>query len=83
VLAWVLPSKVAAALNDEFHGSFVGRDPSEIDITLEVDRGCQHEAIACHASQSTDNPVLRRRLDLQGATESLRWLRRSRSDTVR
>ncbi len=75
VLAWTLPEAVAAALNDEFNAGFVGRAPSEIDIVLHVDREQQHRAIACHASQSNDNPVLRRRLVLQGDTESLRWLR--------
>ncbi len=75
VLAWTLPDSVASVLRDEFGAGFVGRHPSEIDIVLEVDRERQHRAIACHASQATDNPVLRRRLALQGSTESLRWLR--------
>lgn len=74
VLAWVLPISIATALNDEFGTSFVGRGPSEIDLVIEVDRALQHEAISCHASQSTDNPVLWRRLTLQGTAESLRWL---------
>jgi N-acetylglucosamine malate deacetylase 2 len=74
VLAWCLPTSIAAALNDEFGTAFVGREPHEIDLEIEVDRTLQHEAISCHASQSTDNPVLRRRLTLQGITESLRWL---------
>jgi len=76
VLAWTLPETVAAVLNEEFGAGFVGRAPSEIDVVLEVERERQHRAIACHASQSNDNPVLRRRLGLQGSTESLRWLRR-------
>ena len=74
VLAWALPMAIARALNHEFGTSFVGREPSEIDLVIEVDRALQHEAISCHASQSTDNPVLRRRLTLQGSAESLRWL---------
>jgi LmbE family N-acetylglucosaminyl deacetylase len=74
VLAWCLPSSIAATLNGEFSTSFTGREPSEIDLEIEVDRTLQHEAISCHASQSTDNPVLWRRLTLQGNTESLRWL---------
>ncbi len=80
VLAWTLPISVAAALNDEFGTCFVGREPSEIDLELEVDRGLQEEAISCHASQSTDNPVLRRRLTLQGTAESLRWLSRRHAE---
>ena len=74
VLAWALPSWIATALNTEFGTSFVGREPSEIDLVIEVDRALQHEAISCHASQSSDNPVLWRRLALQGTAESLRWL---------
>jgi LmbE family N-acetylglucosaminyl deacetylase len=74
VLAWVLPATVTSVLNREFDGGFIGRGPSEIDLVLDVDRDQQQRAIACHASQSSDNPVLRRRLALQGTTESLRWL---------
>lgn len=83
VLAWALPSAITAVLNDEFSAGFVGREPFEIDVKLEVDRTLQHEAISCHASQSSDNPVLRRRLALQGATESLRWLRAPDRSTAR
>lgn len=74
VLAWTLPSQVASALNDEFDAGFVGRQPDEIDVRITVDRRRQFAAIACHASQSATNPVLWRRLDLLGSTESLRWL---------
>ena len=74
VLAWCLPNSIAATLNGEFGTSFIGRDPSEIDLEIEVDRTLQHQAISCHASQSTENPVLWRRLALQGTVDSLRWL---------
>ncbi len=74
VLAWTLPSTIAESLNREFGTGFVGRDPSEIDLTIHVDRTLQHEAISRHASQSSDNPVLRRRLALQDSGESLIWL---------
>jgi LmbE family N-acetylglucosaminyl deacetylase len=74
VLAWCLPNSIAVVLNGEFGTSFLGREPSEIDLEIEVDRTLQHEAISCHASQSTDNLVLWRRLALQGSAESLRWL---------
>ena len=69
-----MPSSIAAELNGEFDTCFVGREPAEIDLVIEVDRRLQHEAISCHASQSADNPVLWRRLTLQGTAEFLRWL---------
>jgi LmbE family N-acetylglucosaminyl deacetylase len=76
VLAWTLPESVAAELRSQYGGGFLGRREGEIDAVLTVDRRRQLDAIGCHASQSNDNPVLWRRLDLLGATESLRWLRR-------
>jgi LmbE family N-acetylglucosaminyl deacetylase len=74
VLGWALPERVAARLNAEFGTTFVGRRPEEIDLTIVVDRHRQRRAIACHASQATDNPVLWRRLELLGDEEHLRWL---------
>ena len=74
VLGWALPEEVAAQLNAELGTSFLGRRPGELDLTVAVDRARQRTAITCHASQSTDNPVLWRRLDLLGNTEHLRWL---------
>lgn len=74
VLAWAIPDKVAQLLNDEFDTNFVGRRDDELDVTITVDRARQLDAIACHRSQSTDNPVLWRRLDLLGPTEHLRYL---------
>ena len=75
VLAWTLTDDIATQLNNEFAATFVGRSDNEIDLILEVDRTRQYEAIACHTSQSTDNPVLKRRLQLQGNRETLRWIR--------
>jgi N-acetylglucosamine malate deacetylase 2 len=75
VLAWVLRDDVALRLREEFSIPFVGRSPAEIDITLEVDRGEQLRAIARHRSQSAENRVLWRRLELQGTQESFCWLR--------
>ncbi len=75
VLAWCLPAGVAAALNDELGATFIGREPNDLDLVVRVDRCAQMRAIARHASQSTDNAVLRRRLELQGGAEWLRWLR--------
>ncbi|MHB8246802.1 MAG: PIG-L deacetylase family protein [Acidimicrobiales bacterium] len=74
VLAWALPQDVATQLNEELGTRFVGRAPDELDFAVVVDRDRQLEAIACHASQSGDNPVLWRRLELLGDSEHLRWL---------
>lgn len=74
VYAWAVDIGVAAALNAEFGTGFVGRDRSEIDMELRVDRTRQLQAIACHESQSQNNPVLRRRLELQRDIEYLRDL---------
>ena len=74
VLAWALRERVAVALNEEFSAGFVGRQDEELDFEISVGRTRQHQAIREHASQCTDNPVLVRRLSLQGAKESFRWL---------
>jgi hypothetical protein len=66
---------VALALNAELGTAFVGRNPAELDMTIEVDRSWQRRAIACHRSQAVDNVVLRRRLELLGSREVFRWLR--------
>jgi LmbE family N-acetylglucosaminyl deacetylase/uncharacterized OsmC-like protein len=75
VLAWGVPATVATSLNAEFSTAFVGRDGAVFDHALRVDRRRQRRAIACHASQSTDNPVLWHRLEMLGDTEYMRWLR--------
>ncbi len=74
VLAWAVPEQVASTLNAEHGTSFLGRRDDEVDLVVAADRHRQRQAITCHASQSVDNPVLWRRLELSGATESLRWL---------
>ena len=74
VLAWAMSDVVADALNREFSAGFVGRDARQIDLRTRVNRERQERAIACHVSQSHDNPVLRRRLALQGEWEVFRWL---------
>ncbi|HVC40890.1 MAG TPA: PIG-L deacetylase family protein [Candidatus Saccharimonadales bacterium] len=76
VVAWAIPEEVAAILNLEFGATFCGRPPSELDFHLPVDRAAQRDAIACHASQASDNPVLWRRIELLGDTEWLRMLNR-------
>ncbi len=70
VLLWALPGTVTDTLNTEFGTAFAGRPAGEL-TALRVDRARQWAAIACHASQSADNPVLRRRLELLGDTEHL------------
>lgn len=74
VLAWALPEEVAEALNQEFGTSFTGRAASQLDLVIVVDRTRQLRAVRRHASQSAGNPVLWRRLELQGDREALRWL---------
>lgn len=72
VLEWGIHPDVARALRCEFAAPFVALDgPDTIDVL--VDRAAQHAAIACHESQAHDNPVLRRRLQLQGHRERLRY----------
>jgi LmbE family N-acetylglucosaminyl deacetylase len=83
VLAWAVEQRVAASLNSEFGTSFVGRPADQIDCSVEVDRRRQLSAIACHASQAQDNPVLWRRLALQGNREVFRWLDRVGEDRGR
>jgi LmbE family N-acetylglucosaminyl deacetylase len=68
VIEWGVPPDVAVALNNELATSFVLAEGSD----HEVDRSAQMRAIRCHESQARDNPVLHRRLELQGARERLR-----------
>jgi LmbE family N-acetylglucosaminyl deacetylase len=75
VLGWTIRSEVAEVLRNEFGIPFVGRQSADIDLMLRLDRRRQLDAIACHRSQSQDNPVLWRRLQLQGAEECFHWLR--------
>ncbi len=75
VLAWAMAGDVAATLNEEFGTRFIGRDDAHVDVRTRVDRSRQQRAILRHETQATDNPVLRRRLTLQGDREVFRWLR--------
>ncbi|SRR6056297_96060 len=74
VLAWAIPRDVAQRLHHEFGAPFVGRADGEIDHVVTVDRTGQSAAMVCHGSQLADNPVPRRRLELQGDREFLREL---------
>lgn len=82
VLAWALPQRVTEVLNSEFSASFVGRRDEELDYFVTVERTRQLRAIDEHVSQATDNPVLGRRLEIQGNREAFRWLARPRGDDV-
>ena len=75
VLAWVLPDAICATLAGEGYAGFLGRPANEIDLALTVDRAAQLAAVECHPSQAVPGSVLWRRLELQGDTEHLRWLR--------
>jgi LmbE family N-acetylglucosaminyl deacetylase len=68
VLEWGVSADVADALNREFGTSFTALEGTDVD----VDRGPQWRAIGCHASQALDNPVLHRRLELQGDHDRVR-----------
>jgi len=82
VLAWALPQRVTEVLNSEFSAGFVGRRDEELDYFVSVERTRQLRAIDQHVSQATDNPVLGRRLELQGDREAFRWLSRPRGATT-
>ena len=68
VLEWGVAPDVAAELNAELGTSFAPFD----GVDVVVDRSAQLAAIKCHDSQAHDNPVLDRRLQLQGAFERIR-----------
>jgi LmbE family N-acetylglucosaminyl deacetylase len=74
ILEWGVPPDVASALNHELATCFVAAQGVEV----EVERTAQLDAIRCHASQAHDNPVLRRRLALQGGRERLHLVDASR-----
>lgn len=75
VLAWALPQAVAQRLNAQFGTGFVGRAPDQVHA-LSVSRVRQRRAIAAHASQSRDNPVLHKRIALLRDSEHVRVLYR-------
>lgn len=71
VVEWGLSPAVAAALADEMGMSVSGIEgPGVIEVRVERDR--QRTAIVCHKSQAPTNPVLARRLELQGTAEHIR-----------
>jgi LmbE family N-acetylglucosaminyl deacetylase len=74
VLEWGVAPAVATSLCEELGAPFAALDsgPGKV-LEVTVDRARQRAAIACHGSQATDNPVLARRLQLQGDRERLRY----------
>lgn len=74
VLGWTLPAHVADALRAESGAPLLGHSPEDIDLVISVDRTTQEQAVACHPSQAAPGHVLRRRLELLGPHEHLRWL---------
>ena len=74
MIVWTLPEDVARTLNSEFRTMFESRCATDILEPVVVDRNLQLRAVARHRSQSTHNPVLRRRLELQGDKEWIRIL---------
>jgi LmbE family N-acetylglucosaminyl deacetylase len=72
LLEWGVAPDVADLLNEELRTSFVALDGCGT-VDLVVDRGAQLAAIACHESQARDNPVLARRLAIEGPTERVRY----------
>lgn len=68
VLEWGVAPAVAHRLNEELGTAFTGMD----GVDVVVDRTAQRQAILCHASQAADNPVLARRLEVQGDVERVR-----------
>lgn len=75
-LGWTVPNSVAEVLNAEFGSQFAGHGPSDIDLSITVDRARQRRAIDLHPSQAVPGSVLWRRLDLLADREYLRWLYR-------
>ena len=74
VLAWTLPTVVAARLSADTGQDFAGQPPALIDLRVHVSRERQRRAALLHASQVSPGAVLWRRLWLLGDYEYLRWL---------
>ena len=71
VLEWGVRREVADALNAEFGTTFVALEGADVV----VDRAAQWRASRCHRTQSHDNPVLHRRLELQAGVDRVRLVR--------
>ena len=74
VLAWALPVTIAGRLREETGEPFTGRQPSEVDLCVRVDRARQCRAAFMHATHISPAAALCQRLQLLGDCEHLRWL---------
>lgn len=72
ILEWGLPASLARRLSGEFGAPLHGLATSVDNVDLRVNRTRQRAAIAAHRSQQPDNPLLSRRLALQGDREIIR-----------
>ncbi len=72
LLEWGLPTPLARRLSQEFGVPLRGLGRSADLVEIRVDRTRQWAAISQHRSQQPDNPLLRRRLTLQGDRELIR-----------
>jgi LmbE family N-acetylglucosaminyl deacetylase len=71
VVEWGVAPEIATALRREIGVKFVVLDGAGV-ADVSVDRARQLAAVDCHTSQIRDNPVLARRLALQGDRERIR-----------
>ncbi|HZK74561.1 MAG TPA: PIG-L deacetylase family protein [Clostridia bacterium] len=72
LVEWGLLSPLADRLSYEFGLRLSGLDRGADIVEMRVDRTTQWAAINEHRSQQPDNPLLRRRLTLQGDKEQIR-----------
>jgi len=70
-IEWGVAPAVAAALSDELGAPLLGLEGPDVS-EWHVDRERQDAAIIRHESQAPGNPLLTRRLALQGGTEQVR-----------
>ncbi len=70
-LEWGVPPAAARQLAAELAVPFSGLGGDDV-VAVRVDRARQRAAVACHRSQATGNPVLERRLALQGDVDHVR-----------
>lgn len=71
VVEWGLSPGVTLALRHEVGVTLAALEGPDV-IEVRVDRSRHRAAIACHESQQPTNPVLTRRLELQGTAERVR-----------
>lgn len=70
-IEWGVPPAVASQIADELGVPFAGLSGPGV-VAVHVDRVRQRAAAALHVTQATGNPVLERRLELQGDVDHVR-----------